>query len=160
MTYTVTAYNLETAASAKNAAITVLDPADLSLAATNTTRVNGEVTQTSVLTFKGDSRGDTTLVVSDLTQPEGKPKVMNKRFTLKFKTNVSHYDSVLNTEIVSPYEVMVAWNRSSLVAASPAVLRVMIEELVSYALGAFDGTTGVGAGDAIEASLLGITQER
>lgn len=160
MTYTVTAYNLETPASAKNAAITVLDPADLSLAATTTNRVGSDVTQTSVLTFKGDARGDTTLVVSDLTQPEGKPKVMNKRFTCKFKTNVRHYDDVLNTEIISPYEVMIAWNRSSLVNPSPTVLRVMIEELVSYVLGAFDGSTGVGAGDAIESSLLGITQER
>jgi hypothetical protein len=85
---------------------------------------------------------------------------MNRRFTARLKTNVSHYDSVLNTEIVSPYEVMIGVNRSSLVNASPVVLRIMIEELVSYILGPFDGTTGVGQADAITSALLGITQER
>jgi hypothetical protein len=160
MTYTVTGYNLETAANTKTVALTPLDTNDLSLGATITTREGSNITQTSTLTIRGDARGETSLIVSDLTQPEGKPKVMNRRFTARFKTNVSHYDSVLNTEIVSPYEIVLGINRSSLVNASPVVLRIMIEELVSYILGPFDGTTGVGQADAITSALLGITQER
>lgn len=157
MTITVTAANIGSQQASKNAAVTLLGGGGWSSPATDIVQRNGTRTQTSVYRYKGDAWGETTLTVVETQQP-AKAGVLNRRFQARLKTNIKIEDDVLDSKVITPYEVGIYWNSQSAYDLDVASVSRVLQTLFAQVSGSFDGTSGAPANTLFTNSALGITQ--
>lgn len=159
MSVTVTAANIPSQAMSPTIAMTLMNAATFSAAATDTKKVGGTVTQTSVYRYMANAWGETELEVKHVVQPV-KSGSLNQRHSFKLRTNVKYTDTNPNVpEVTVPYEVVIAWNSPSNVALDVGSMSRMIQALAGLVLSPLDPPLdGIPVAGAVTHSSMGITQ--